>query len=204
MKGATVTLPVYGPSRVIYDSIADDEIAEEEAKKSIDSNEDRVFALEEENRGFRIALNDMKCRLTDVERKLEDFVSGRVVIPSQTAETSDEIQVLRANIQASTEIPQNVVSVPRVVAPAEIEDAPSWQWITEATARELCRKHPDRTGFIRSVFTNLFTDLQAFQLDLPGDRKAEFERICLCMLNPSSDSDIKNVEDLIDDEIKYQ
>uniref|UniRef100_A0A914RBG0 Uncharacterized protein n=1 Tax=Panagrolaimus davidi TaxID=227884 RepID=A0A914RBG0_9BILA len=230
MKGATVTLPVYGPSRVIYDNIANEEIAEEEAKKyakgkalsygkaddgfivflssaaerTVDSNEDRVFALEEENRGFRIALNDMKCRLKNVERKLEDVMSGRVVIPSQTAEEPTEIPVVRGNVETSNETPQNAAPVSRIIAPAEIRDAPSWQWVTEAQARGFCRRYPDRTAFVREVFTNLFTDLQVFQPHLPDDRKAELEKICLCLLNPSTEVDIKNVEDMIEREVKYQ
>lgn len=82
--------------------------------------------------------------------------------------------------------------------------APTWTWISEAAARELYEDHSQPAAFIRSIFVNLFTDFQAFHLNLPADLKAEYEIICMLLLNPPSEREIKNTRDLMKKEITYQ
>uniref|UniRef100_A0A914QAJ3 Uncharacterized protein n=1 Tax=Panagrolaimus davidi TaxID=227884 RepID=A0A914QAJ3_9BILA len=144
MKGSTVSLPVYGPSQVIYDGIETEIIAEDECKKyargmglkygrasgryivflssaperGVEENGDRIYHLEEENRTLRIELNTLKNRFNSLEQEFRTFRdeinAGRTIVPETSA------QVQEANIdslQRSTQsTPQRIFSQARVVA----------------------------------------------------------------------------------------
>jgi hypothetical protein len=72
--------------------------------------------------------------------------------------------------------------------------------MTQLAAIELHTSNPDPKTFIRSIYVNLFSDLQTFQLALPTEMKKEFTKICTLLLDQSDTS----TTDLIKKEIDYQ
>uniref|UniRef100_A0A914R8D7 Vesicle-fusing ATPase n=1 Tax=Panagrolaimus davidi TaxID=227884 RepID=A0A914R8D7_9BILA len=239
IKKSTVTLPVFGPSRVIYDNIADAATAEKEAKNyahgmgykyakagakfkiffsaaparaALDPNEDRIVELEDSARQHRVEMASMKIRLTSVEKRLEDILSGRVAIPNvnpvQAADTEDRASVEEVPMPFAPPPPVPLPVAPPqpmqplVVSSSEIEDAPLWNRISEDAARQLYHNNPQPKVFIRSIFVNMFTDFQSFHLSLPFELKNEFVKICSLLIDPSPPE--VALKKLITDEINYQ
>uniref|UniRef100_A0AC34FUK3 Uncharacterized protein n=1 Tax=Panagrolaimus sp. ES5 TaxID=591445 RepID=A0AC34FUK3_9BILA len=172
-----------------------------------DPNEKRITALEDENRYLRLQMNTLQNRVNYVEQKIDDILAGRIVIQNQNVgagQLQQPLHIQSTPSEAISQIPSTSALPLQLATLPHIQDAPSWKWISEATTRDLYIENREATIFVRQLFKNLFTSIQAFQLQLPLDLKTEFEKICKYILCPSTEAEEFKLKKIIKTEIHYQ
>uniref|UniRef100_A0A914YF96 Uncharacterized protein n=1 Tax=Panagrolaimus superbus TaxID=310955 RepID=A0A914YF96_9BILA len=166
-----------------------------------DPNEKQIAALEDENRYLRVQMNALQNRVNRVEKIIEDILAGRSITQMQnTGDVGKYVEITPP--ETIPRIPSTSVSLPKSLS--NIEDAPSWTWISEATARDIYFENHETTIFVRQIFKAIFTKIHAFQLQLPLDIKSEYEKICQYILRPPTEAQAYKIRKIIATEIHYQ